>query len=81
MDQFATLLIALNNELKSRIQFWGCDISQPEGARTADALYVGTFPSILIIGLQSNQQSVLYRTCVSTIAIEELKSQVELGTG
>ena len=79
MDQFATLLITLNNEFKSRVQFWGCDISQPEGARTGDTLQCGMFPCIFIIGLQNNQQSVLYRTCFGNTAIDDLRRNVELG--
>lgn len=79
MDNFATLLLGLNNSMKERVEFWGCDVSKPEGIRTAETLFIGTFPSILIIGLQNNQQIVLYRTITSQITFEELQSKVTLG--
>ena len=44
-----------------------------------DSLYVGTFPSILIAGLQDKQQQIIYRTCNPDIPLEEVKTKIEMG--
>merc|ERR1711937_1067259 len=56
----------------------GCDVKFSEGARTADQLYVGSFPSILIAGLQDKQQQIIYRTCNPDIPLEEVKTRIEM---
>ena len=44
-----------------------------------DQLYVGSFPSILIAGLQDKQQQIIYRTCNPEIPLEEVKTRIEMG--
>merc|ERR1711937_233788 len=78
MDKFATILLTLKSDLSDRIEFWGCDVKFSEGARTADQLYVGSFPSILIAGLQDKQQQIIYRTCNPDIPLEEVKTRIEM---
>jgi len=77
MAKFAQLLLSVKGEMESRVQFWGCDVRHAEGARTGDMLFVGTFPSLLIAGMQDKQQSILFRTCSPAITFEELKTRVE----
>ncbi len=79
MAKFAQLLLSVKGEMESRVQFWGCDVRHAEGARTGDMLFVGTFPSLLIAGMQDKQQSILFRTCSPAITFEELKTRVEQG--
>merc|ERR1711937_710396 len=76
--KFAIILLTLKSDLSDRIEFWGCDVKFSEGARTADQLYVGSFPSILIAGLQDKQQQIIYRTCNPDIPLEEVKTRIEM---
>jgi len=76
-DNFAKLLVALNTNLSGRIDFWGCDIMSPEAVRTADQVKATIFPCILILGLHKDKQSIIWRTALDNIDIEDLKLQVE----
>ena len=78
-DNFAQLLVTLNTELSGRIDFWGCDIMSPEAVRTADQVRATIFPCVLILGLHKDQQSIIWRTALDNIDVEDLKLQVERG--
>lgn len=76
-DNFAQLLVALNKSISRRIDFWGCDIISPEAVRTADQVKATIFPCVLILGLHKDKQSIIWRTALDNIDIEDLKLQVE----
>ncbi len=78
-DNFAQLLVALNKSISGRIDFWGCDIISPEAVRTADQVKATIFPCVLILGLHKDKQSIIWRTALDNIDIEDLKLQVERG--
>ena len=71
--------MALNTDLSGRIDFWGCDIMSPEAVRTADQVRATIFPCVLILGLHKDKQSIIWRTALDNIDIEDLKLQVERG--
>ena len=62
-----------------RVQFWGIDISCSEGARTAEMLFVHSYPAVLIIGLKNNQQNCLYRALTPSASITQLINKIEMG--
>ena len=62
-----------------RVQFWGIDISCSEGARTAEMLFVHSYPAVLIIGLKNNQQNCLYRALTPSASISQLINKIEMG--
>jgi len=75
---FAQSLIDANNQMKDRVQFWGIDISCSEGARTAEMLFVYSYPAVLIIGLKNNQQNCLYRALTPSASISQLIQKIEM---
>merc|ERR1712131_378835 len=75
---FAQSLIDANNQMKDRVQFWGIDISCSEGARTAEMLFVHSYPAVLIIGLKNNQQNCLYRALTPSASISQLINKIEM---
>jgi len=73
---FAQSIINAHEEMKDRVQFWGVDISSAEGVRTAETIFVHSFPSLLIIGLKNNQQNVLFRTCSPRNSLTQLAAKI-----
>ena len=51
----------------------------PEAVRTADQVRATIFPCVLILGLHKDKQSIIWRTALDNIDIEDLKLQVERG--
>merc|ERR1719383_32253 len=74
---FAQSIINANEQLKERVQFWGCDISHAEAARTAETIFVHHFPCVLVIGLKNNQQNVIYRTSSPNNSLTQLVTKIE----
>ena len=79
MSFFKTRLFVPFQTFLERVQFWGCDISQAEAARTAETIFVHHFPCVLVIGLKNNQQNVIYRTSSPNNSLTQLVTKIETG--
>ena len=72
-------VLCIAYSISDRVQFWGIDIKYGEGVRTAEMLFVSTYPTVLIIGLKNNSQHCLYRTSRPAVSIDLLKEKIEQG--